>query len=326
MRGASIAVALALVSASATVRAGSADDLAEARRLKAALDWEHALDAAERALDDGDADPARVRELHQLAGELAAGLDRDDVAIAHFEALLELAPDATLPPGTSPKITARFDVARARAQGRPALAIRLERRSASVELIVDHDPLALVAWVRAHVHFPSGAYSDPIVRVIPDLGSAAIAVPDGADDVQVFALDAHFNVVWSARAPAPLAPPPPPPPAIHHDWTATTTWAVVAGGSLALGAIGAWRTQVAQDEWNALRADDGHHDYSALTAVETRGRRWALGADVAFGAAAVTGAIAIVVGIREARRAPDGVAVAPIVTRDALGVALGARF
>ncbi|HTJ47370.1 MAG TPA: hypothetical protein VL463_34965 [Kofleriaceae bacterium] len=314
-----IAVLATTIARGAIARAGSAEDYAEARRMKASLDWDHALALAERALADGDADPARVRALHELAGELAAGLDRDDVAIAHFDALLALAPDATLPAGTSPKIAARFDVARDRARTRRGLTVHAAIDPIGLAVVVDEDPLAMVTGARAR--FTSGRAPGEIV--VRGTGTIAIAIPKGATQIELAAIDARGNALWVGGAPAIATAPRG---GAHHHWGATTTWSVVAGGSLALGTIAAWRFRAAQDEWDALRADDTHHDYSELTAVETRGRRWALAADVAFGAAAVTGVIAIVVGIREAGRDEDHLQVAPLVTRDAFGVALGARF
>jgi hypothetical protein len=264
--------------------------------------------------------------MHQLAGELAAGLDEDDIAIAHFEQLLALAPAAALAPGTSPKIVARFDAARARATGRPALAAHAEADPAGAAVVIDADPLAMITGARAR--FRAGAPGEVVVR---GTGRVVLPLPRDATAVELAAVDAHGNALWIGAPVATLAPPPPPPPRAHA-WGGTTAWGVAAAGSLALAGISVWRLRTAEDEWSALRADDGHHDYSELAAVETRGRRWALAADVAFGAAATTGAIALIVGIRELGRgdrdARDDAAVrvAPVVTPGGLGVVLAARF
>jgi hypothetical protein len=315
------AVALGVLRGGA--RAGSADDLAAALRFKAALEWDRALASAERALADGDADPARVIALHELAGELAAGLDRDDVAIEHFAEALALAPDAALAPGTSPKIAARFDAARTGLAGE-ALRVHVEADPAGAAVVVDDDPRAMIAAVRVRYQTARGVPGELVAR---GTGRVIVPVPRDARAVELAVVDAHGNALWIGAPIAAAAPRAEP----EHAWGATTAWGIAAGGALALSAFAAWRTSVAQDQWNALRADDGHHDYSELAAVETRGRRWALAADVALGAAAATGAIAIVVAIREARRPLEPLAepraiVAPLVTPDALGVAIVARF
>jgi tetratricopeptide (TPR) repeat protein len=90
------------------------DQLAEAIRLESALEYEQALAIVERLIAGGTTTvPARLAELHLYAGRLAAGLDRPDVAGDHFARALALRPDLALPAGTSPKITAPFDDARA---------------------------------------------------------------------------------------------------------------------------------------------------------------------------------------------------------------------
>ena len=56
--------------------------------------------------------------------------------------------------------------------------------------------------------------------------------------------------------------------------------------------VAAWRYRVAQDEWNV--ESDGMHDYTRLQALEDRGQRWAIAADVGFGLAAATAVTAVI--------------------------------
>src|SRR4051812_12229978 len=91
-----------------TARAG--DDLAEAIRLEAALEYDQALAIVDRMIAAGTVtEPARLAELHLSAGRLAAGLDHADIARDHFARALALRPELALPAGTSPKLTAPFD-------------------------------------------------------------------------------------------------------------------------------------------------------------------------------------------------------------------------
>jgi hypothetical protein len=229
-------------------------ELAEAARFERALDYDQALAVVTRIIERGTlTDPEQLAELHFYAGKLAAGLDRTDDARQHFAIALALRPDLALPPGTSPKLLAPFEDAH-------ATTIKL-RAHATPEgsVIVDADPLGLVARTTIG-HEPR-------------------------------ALDAHGNVVWRAEASAPaVIPTPSPPPApspsgIAGRWS---TWAIVAGGTAVVGGLCAWRFDVAQDDWNRF-SQDGHHDYTQLRAIEQRGERWGLAADVSFGVAAAAG-------------------------------------
>jgi hypothetical protein len=140
-------------------------------------------------------DPAQVAELHFYAGRLAAGLDHADVARDHFARALALEPDLALPPGTSPKLTAPFDAAR-------AASVPLRLHATAQRVVVEADPLGLVAR------------SEVVGR-----------------DARAF--DAHGNVVWRGEVPAP--PPPPPAPetslaARWPTWAAVAGSALVVGG------------------------------------------------------------------------------------------------
>ncbi len=258
-------VAIALVlGLAATARAD--DDLADAIRLEAALDYDQALAVVTRILDRGTAtDPGAVAELHFYAGRLAAGLDRADEARQHFALALELDPTFTLPPGTSPKLLAPFEQAH-------ATTVKL-RAHATAEgtVIVDADALGLVA--RTTVGHEPRAY------------------------------DVHGNVVWRPEQP-PTPPPLPPPPPTSSPGIAARwqTWGIVAGGAAVIGGLCAWRFTVAQDDWNQA-SQDGGHDYTQLRAIEHRGDRWALGANVGFGVAAAAGVTAILLNVFQAKPA-----------------------
>ena len=273
-------VTLALLAAATTARAD--DELGEARRLQGALEYEQALALVERAIAHGGADHDRVVELHVLAGTLAAGLDRASAAEDHFARALALAPAATLPDGTSPKITAPFDAARARTP-----PLRISTRVVAGEIVVDvaDDPLHLVAKTQ-HA------------------------------GQRVVALDTYGNELWTTTIVVPPPPPPPPPRRPAARWP---VFAIATGVALGAGALCAWRFQVAQDEWNTLRAEDGQHDYSQLVAAENRARAWAIGANVAFGVAAA-GAIATTIVLVVDRRRRAALSVSPTA------FAISARF
>lgn len=253
-----VVVAILLVAGLARADAPHVDDpeLAHAKELEAKLEYEQALTLVEKIIVEGHADRAKLVELHFLAGKLAAGLDRVEVAQEHFARVLSLEPSTSLPDGTSPKITTPFDAAR----GQTA-PLRISLRGQAI--VVDADPLQLVS--RTEVR-----------------GDEALA------------FDAYGNVVWAQHV-APIAEPPPPPP--HNDrplWKRPVFWGGIAAGTAAVAGVGAWRFDVAQTQWNDMKAEGGH-DYSELTAVEDRGRRWGLVTNISLAAALLSTVATIVI-------------------------------
>ncbi len=77
---------------------------------------------------------------------------------------------------------------------------------------------------------------------------------------------------------------------IYRRWS---TWAIAAGGALAIGGIGAARFSAAQDQWTQLESVGGH-EYSELASIEARGRDWGLVADIGLGVASAAALTAIV--------------------------------
>jgi hypothetical protein len=281
--------------------ATSGDMLADAQRLEAGLEYEKALVVADRAIAAGGADRARLVELELLAGRVAAGLDKPDIAREHFARALAIDPTVALPAGTSPKLTEPFDAARA---ANVPLAVTVVATGRVVRATITADRLALVAAMRVHVVDRTGPRDD-ITRVTTGTSEARIADDASAPSADI--LDEHGNVLATAQlgvaaAPVPVVVHATP---IYARWP---TWAVT--GAVALGAAGicAWQFGAAQDDWNRLAAAGG--DYSELTAIESRGHAWGIAADVGFGAAAAAGIVAVVLYIR-GDAPPTSVALAP---------------
>jgi hypothetical protein len=263
-------------------------DLAEARRLQAALDYEGALAVVDKALAHGGADPDRLAELHLLAGTLAAGLDRNDVAEDHFARLLALRPGQRLPDGTSPKIAGPFEAALARKI--PALHVTPTYVHGVVTIVPDADPLHLVVALEVRVVDSLGRLDD-----LASHDGLRVVLPPGTKATEATALDASGNRVWVGAIAEP------PPPVVHIPLYAS--WKLYAAGAGVATAFGlfAWQRMVGiQDEWDTLRADNFHHDYTQLTRTEARGREWATIANVSF---AIGGAFAIAAGIQAVRNA-----------------------
>lgn len=288
-------------------RPALADELATARELEARLEYDQALALVEATLARGGADPARYVELHLLAGRLAAGLDRAQLARDHFARVLAVRPLTTLPDGTSPKITLPFGAEKARA---PTFRVELavDRDTLALALI---DSLALASTVRIRT-----AHAGIVTRP----AAAAVSVPGAADVVEVALLDAAGNTLWIAAPPAsPRARPLPPPrsrPPLHAWWPTYATIGVLA---LVAGGTAAVRLASKQDEFDRKDAEGGH-DFSELEAIERSGKRWALAANLSFGAALLSGAVAVIVGVRG--RGDRDLVLAPTAN----GAALSGRF
>lgn len=297
MRRAVIVVSLLAIGpiARADGLAGDVDGLlAEARAAEAALDYDKALGLVERLLATGAAGyPAAFVELELTAGRLSAGLDRAKQAEDHYARALAIDPAATLPAGTSPKLTAPLDAARARTTPLELSVIAVD---GAVSVLVDADALGLVRGIALTITEANGSG-----RTLVERGATRVAVPEGATPIEVAAIDAHGNVVWKGVPPEPRIMPPPTVTRDDRPGVATrwSTWAIATGVVLGAGAFSAWRFNVAQNEWNTLRDQPNMHDFSELTAVEDRGRRWGLTANIAFGLAAVTGIATVVLYYRQ---------------------------
>ncbi len=305
MRASLICVVLA---ASETARA---DELGEARRLEATLEYDKALAIVDAAIAHGGADPAQLAELHRLAGELTAGLDRRAEAEDHFARALALRPAFALPPGTSPKLTAPFDAARARG---PALRVHATSDNGVIAVVADVDPLGLVVGIAVRIIDAGGQHGEVIART-----ARSVALAAGTTAIEIAALDASGNRVWLGALPRDF--PRPEVPVVEPSLLARPLpWAVATVALAAAGGVLAWKTSSLQSQWNA--ANDGMHDFSQLTALESRGKDYAIAADVAFGLTAVAAAATIVVYLRAPSH--DTTRATVLVSPGAIGVS--ARF
>jgi hypothetical protein len=280
-----VAVLALLLAVSATAARADSDPLAEAIRLEGTLDYEGALAIVERAIAQGSADRDQLVRLHLFAGRMAAGLDRPAVAEDHFARVLALDPTTKFDEGMSPKITEPFD----RARGRTApLRITIDSKPDALTLVPETDPLALVAGIA--VTLDDG-------RELREMQKRRIEIPSGRRAVQATALDAFGNRVWSQPVTAETTggttttsnPRP-----LYARWTFWAATTVVAVG---VGGVCAWRMDVTQDEFDR-RNGDGMTKVSTLEAIEARGKRWALAANISFAAAGATTLIAIITAAR----------------------------
>ena len=251
--------------------------LAQIAKLESSLEYEQALVLADRTIARGISSRDQLADLHLIAGRLAAGLDHPDVAQAHFERVLVLRPNTQLVTGTSPKLLAPFDAARAT----QPLLVKLGVDGTRAYAEVTSDALHLVRGLRVVVvdsnHVASVVTADGLTKDVPSGTVTSVA-----------AIDEYGNELAVARieAAAPIVPvrlerPTP----FYKHWV---TYTALSGAALITGGLFAWRFGLAQDEWNRLDAAGGH-SYTQLQTIEQRGQRWAIAADATFGVAAIAG-------------------------------------
>ena len=258
-------------------RAHVSQALQKIAQLEQQLEYEQALVLADRTIAEGVATRDQLADLHLIAGRLAAGLDHADIAQQHFAKVLALRPDTSLVAGTSPKLLAPFEAAK---QAPHDLVVGAHVEAGRVVATVASDSLHLVAGLRVAMGL-GGEPTPPVFQIVHGL---AMAIPAGAHVKYVAFIDEAGNELALVELSAPylwdhgtL---------VTHRSRAWIPWAAASGATLIAGGLFAWRYGVAQDEWN--RENDGMHDYTRLHALEDRGQRWAIAADVGFGLAAAT--------------------------------------
>ena len=106
-------MALVAVCAIAYPVAAEADAIDNAKAAVDRSDYLAAKTALQQALDAGGYTPDQLAEIYRLSGIVSGALGDAQAATQAFERCLALAPKATLPPGTSPKIMKPFEAAQA---------------------------------------------------------------------------------------------------------------------------------------------------------------------------------------------------------------------
>jgi hypothetical protein len=275
---------LLLMIAAAPVHAA---DLERANAEIQQLHFDRALEALDVALRAGDNSPARLARIHRLLGVVSASLGLADAAVGHFEHWLMLEPAGQLDEGASPKLLQPLADARRLLQDRPPLSLRyrLDPAAPSITLLIDSDPLTMVAGVRAIVHRPGGAPA-----TVEQRGGVGLTIPlpPGRLEVELFALDRHGNrlvelgtISVGAVGRRPRARP----------WLAR--WYLWGGAALASAAIGtgfAIAETMAQGELDRATQQSWMHDFREVRALEQSARSDALGVNISF---AIAGAFAI---------------------------------
>lgn len=337
---AAVLVALVVVS---PARAEQEDNphLAQAQSALAALEYETALHALEKALLSGDNDPGALVVVYRLLGEVQGVLGNRAEAEQHFRRLLALDADAGLSEGVSPKILAPFSAAQRYMRTRGTLAARCQpaEAGAAVTVHVDADPLSMVAGARVTYRSEAGAERTIEAR---GPGPSTLRVP-AAEQVELLCavLDEHGNrlvAIGSWDEPLVLAAPErdafmPEPgrraPASSRPLIARWyLWAPLSVAAAGAGTYFGLEARADQDELDRLNRTSMDHSFSEAEEIESRGKRNALLANIGFGAAGVFAVVtAITWGLRPdspARETSAGIA--PVALRRGAGVSVQLTF
>ena len=346
MAAARVVVAVALALACARVARADNPSLARAKAALEKSDYPGAQEAVAEALADGSSGPAELAEIYRVSGIVAAALDNAKAATVEFERLLALDPKATLPAGTSPKITRPFETAQAEAAKRGPLKIGVTTAAAppAVTIAIQNDPRGMIARVRAIVRVDGGA-EQPTERAAAPRLTIDLPAKGRRIDVRVAALDAHGNrlaevgsadvplvIVGETARPTRKTPPKPPPepeqprgprPLYAKWWLWGGVAIVFAGAGGTFGFLG----KRAADDLEALNADSANHQFTEAQDLESRARRHLLFANIGFGIAGASAIAATILFVTEpARPAERRTAIRPVPTSHGGGVVLEVPF
>lgn len=334
---------LALGVVPAFAYAQDADPLALAERAYGAVDFETQRAEAERALEAGGADPARLARIYRLLGIAHAALGAPEPAKLAFMRLLALDPDVELEHVLSPRLRTPYmeargywDVASTRlgvdaARGAPDGAITL----------TVHDPLGMVARVQLR-----SAAAEPQILweegAAPQLSVPVSALAEFAEiALEVRLLDGYSNLLAVRAVPAlparsaakaPSTPPPVVPSEPERQSLALPL--ALAGGSLIAFGVGATAHVVRERraaEWNGSgceRPGLGTRAEQCTDVDEARRSAESVAiAAYATGGALLAGSVVayLLTGARR-REAPTGAALACSSGPTPLGLSCSGRF
>ncbi|HEY5920841.1 MAG TPA: hypothetical protein VIV11_04185 [Kofleriaceae bacterium] len=279
-------VLVLVVMASSAMAGGAADLVRQAKESLHELRYEEALVLADRAWRTGQADAGELHTIFAVSGQAAGAMNRGEDAQLWFTRWLSLDPQAQLPVGTSPKLTALLDKARSALAG-SSLDARAERGADATSLTIASDPASLVAAARAdsnRVELVAGKASLPkttrVIDLVDRYGNVIVSLPIGEQPAVPITLPPGERTEK---------------PSLFARWP---TWAIVAAGFAAVGGGALWVAVDARSEIRELIADSPSHQFADTIGPQRRFERAQLTAQLAFGASAAAALIAVVVGVR----------------------------
>jgi tetratricopeptide (TPR) repeat protein len=325
----SMVVAAVAVTAPAVAAADSAK-LPQARAAIQGVKYKEAQALLVDALQDGDNSPRAVAEIYQLSASTAVVLGQRELAEQYYRRWLALDPSASLPEELAPKLRDPFVAAAAYMNAHGRLTVTVTRTSAtSVDVVVERDPLAMVAGVMIA--------GDPRTPGVPGADHrVSLAVPAGATGAIVAVVDERRNRLLEVAVPAaPARQDPSDPRDDPRPPIATTrvrvpvyrrgvTWLIATGVVAGGGAVAGVLARSASSDVGALATDSIHHQFADYQAARDRRDRYAAIANGLFITSGLLAATAIVM-YATAPRGRDTV-IAPTVSGSSAGVEISGAF
>jgi hypothetical protein len=253
------------------------------------LHFDRALEALDAALRAGDSPPAQLTQIHRLLGEVSASLGLTDAAVEHFEHWLALEPSGALPDGASPKLAQPLADARRALAGRQPLRVHplVSETPRTITLVVDSDPLSMIAGARATVLRADASLGPSILEHTGD-GGLTIPLPPGRLQVELAALDRYGNRLADLGVDRPILVDARPPRRMFL--TRWFTWGALALSAAAIGTGFGAAAASAQSDLDQATRQMPPPDFRDVRAIESSARADALGCNVSF---ALAGAFAI---------------------------------
>jgi hypothetical protein len=352
LRGAGVAI-LGFVLLASSAAAGPPSTAEKARPIE---DAKTAVDASDyfgaratldKTLQAGGNKPADLAEIYRLTGIVNAALGDAKAAKEAFQKCLALAPQSTLPSGTSPKIGKPFAAAQDFLKGKPALELKTSTTNEppTVTIEVASDPLQMIVKLQAVVVVDGKPEQQIDQPVAP---SVKIDLPKGKRlDLRVNALDDkgnHLFEVGTKDVPVVIVgkvepevvvkkpPPPKPKPKPFQDRPLYLKWWLYGGLAIAFGGAGAYfgidaiRTKGELDD---LGAESANHTFDEAKALEDDARRSVLFTNIGLiggGALALTATVLYLTRPKRPTEERRPVSVVPLVHPQAAGLVLGGHF
>jgi hypothetical protein len=303
----------ALVAIAICAGVAAADPLGDAKTQVSNSEYLKAGASLDAAYASGTNNPDQLAEIWRLRGIVAGALGDTKSSTDAFQKCLVLAPNADLPPGTSPKIMRPFQAAQKAANAPLKIKQTTTEEPPSVSVAIASDPMSMIAQIVVDVRVNGGA-TQKLEKKFAGQDAIEFALPAGGRlDLQIAALDEKGNrlaELGSADVPIvivgkqaqqvvvakPLAKPKQPPQPVHERPLIWKWWlwggaAVVVGGvATGFGIDGL----LAKRDLEHMNRESPNHRFTEAQALERRARRDFLISNITFpvaGALAVTATI-----------------------------------
>ncbi len=177
-----------LLATSGVAMADKAVDKAEEQL--ANLRFDEARNTAKSALKEGSRGPSEVVDLYMLLGQVSASTGKESDAVNFFHNALSIDIDATLPSGSSPKLSEPFDKAKSRLEGASPITLEFKDKGGGRVIVkITSDPANLVGGA-ALLYSQDGKEE---IKKGRGRNTVKMKIPEGASNARIAAVDFHGN-------------------------------------------------------------------------------------------------------------------------------------